>query len=80
MECLHILVAEGRILGSTSNAGLTRIETRCPSEISSFSGCSGSMVEFSNTSCTMATTLPGLETRENETRQKVNRRVIKTNT
>ena len=75
MECLHILVAAGRILGSTSNAGLTRIETRFPSEISSSSGSSGSMVEFSNTSCTMATTLPGLETRENEIRQKINRQI-----
>ena len=80
MECLHILVALGRILGSTSNAGLTGIETRFPSEISSRSGCSGSMAEFSNSSCTMATTLPGLGKCENEIRQKMNRRVIKTNT
>jgi len=69
----HILVAVGRILvGSTSNVGLTRIETRFPSDISFCSGSSGSMVEFPNTSCKMATTLPGLETRENEIRQKMN--------
>lgn len=79
MECLHILVPVGRILGWTSNTGLTWIATRFPSEISSCSGCNGSMVEFSNSSCTMATTLPGLETRENELRQKMNWRVIKTN-
>lgn len=66
MKRLYILVAVGKILGSTSKVGFTLNEASLPSVISSCSGFNGSLADFPNSSSTIATTLPGLETREND--------------